>query len=212
MRSFSNALTVSNFKALTARKEAGAPLVDLSALEPGEAEAVRARLLSAEAERKTLIAAQIALFEGRKDDAVEAFLEARRIHPGSKEMSFHLERFAAEALAAAYGAYQSSQLAYAESAAEMATRLDPGLADAWQVMGLVAAEGRRWPEAEERFRRAVGLAPRSGSARGNLGFVLMMRGDLAGARRELEQGLALEPRNDAVRERLKELEALEKRQ
>ncbi len=213
MRSFSHDLTLLNFKALTARKEPVAPYVDFGPVEPGAGPtALAARLAVAERERKAIVSAQIALFEGRRDDAVDRFLDARAIHPGSKEVDFHLERFAAEELAVAYAAYRSGQFGFAESSAQEAARLDPTLADAWQVLGLVAVEDRRLAVAEERFQRAIEADPRSGTAHGNLGYVLMLRGDFPGARRELTKGLELEPMNDAIREHLRELETLEDRQ
>jgi len=96
----------------------------------------------------------------------------------------------------AWNNWSTPATAYAEArnAAHKALDLDPTLADAHAVLAAVAAERNQdWPEAERRFRTAVGLVPQSAFALERYGRYQRRVGRAAEAAASTGAALALEP-------------------
>jgi tetratricopeptide (TPR) repeat protein len=74
-----------------------------------------------------------------------------------------------------------------------ALRADPEAAGAWNGIGAVLMETRRYEEARNAFVRAVEADPDNAEARYNLSFVLSNLGDFEGALRETKRALELNP-------------------
>ena len=70
---------------------------------------------------------------------------------------------------------------------------EPGSAVAWNGVGLVLMELKRYAEARTAFQRAVEADATLAAARYNLSFTLSQLGDFDGALRETKHALALEP-------------------
>ena len=96
----------------------------------------------------------------------------------------------------AWNNWSNPSTAYAEArnAAHTALDLDPTLADAHAVLAAVAAERNQdWPEAERRFRAAVGLEPQSAFALERYGRYQRRMGRAVDAAASTGAALALEP-------------------
>ena len=96
----------------------------------------------------------------------------------------------------AWNNWSNPSTAYAEArnAAHAALDLDPTLADAHAVLAAVAAERNQdWPEAERRFRAAVGLEPQSAFALERYGRYQRRMGRAVDAAASTGAALALEP-------------------
>jgi serine/threonine-protein kinase len=89
----------------------------------------------------------------------------------------------------------------ARAAAETALSLDPGLAEARTVLGLVlAAHEWQWSAAERAFREAIALNPQYPPAFQGLASVcLTPRGDIDGAVAAMQTALALDPLSPVMR-------------
>lgn len=96
----------------------------------------------------------------------------------------------------AWNNWSNPSTAYAEArnAAHAALDLDPTLAHAHAVLAAVAAERNQdWPEAERRFRTAVGLEPQSAFALERYGRYQRRMGRAVDAAASTGAALALEP-------------------
>lgn len=132
------------------------------------------------------VAGVSALQLGRVDRAVLRLARACELEPGRGDyLAQH-----ARALATA------GDLPRAAATARAALRL-PSLNDptALDTLGIVLARAALHDEATAAFARAVAKAPGHPSYRYNLGTSLMFHGDLAGAEREYEECLRLDPRH-----------------
>lgn len=72
-----------------------------------------------------------------------------------------------------------------------ATEVKPGFARAWSNLGMAEAELGREDDAIRAYREAIRRDARLVAPRNNLGTLLLRRGDVAGARRELEEAAAI---------------------
>ncbi|MEO6057697.1 MAG: tetratricopeptide repeat protein, partial [Gemmatimonadales bacterium] len=88
---------------------------------------------------------------------------------------------------------QRHQLRAALDEYQLALGEQSGSAVAWNGVGLVLMELRRFEDARNAFGRAVDADPRMAGARYNLSFVLSQLGDFDGALRETRLALELEP-------------------
>ena len=82
------------------------------------------------------------------------------------------------------------RLAAAEERLHKVTEEDPGLAEAWRVLGQVLEEGQRFEEAREIYRRGLEAVPGEGTLHARSGAVMARLGRPEEARRELELALA----------------------
>jgi hypothetical protein len=92
-----------------------------------------------------------------------------------------------------------------------AARLRPGDDEPPYFQGIAHRIRRRPAEAQACFQAALRLNPASAKAHGNLGLVLLERGDLDGAARALETALRLNPADEIARRTLAEIAAARKR-
>ncbi|MGH8114758.1 MAG: tetratricopeptide repeat protein, partial [Rhodanobacteraceae bacterium] len=124
------------------------------------------------------------LARNQGDRAVEALGEACRLEPGNPEYLAHL----AEALSAARRAQEAC------AAADRAMALSPDDATVLATLGHVYVEGHMIESSAVALRRAVARAPGRAPLHFELGRALEMLGDYAGAARELEACIRLDPR------------------
>lgn len=130
---------------------------------------------------------------GRHEQAIEAYQRAARLLPQS--VVPHLQR--ARALE------RMEMFAEAEAAYREGLKVgpnDPRLAN--NLAYLLANRRLRLDEALSLAKQAVARDPKRATYHDTLGVVLQLRGDEAGARQAFERGLALEPGNGALRQRL----------
>src|SRR4029079_2433418 len=73
-----------------------------------------------------------------------------------------------------------------------ALRLDEHHPVAWNGLGLVLVEMKRFADARNAFARAIDVRPEYAEAHYNLGFALSNLGDFAGALRETKRALELD--------------------
>ena len=83
-------------------------------------------------------------------------------------------------------------------AAAKALEINPTLADAEVLLGLVATAQARLPEAEKHLRRAVSLQPRNDRAQGYLASVYLQEKRFAEASQAFQKVLKLNPSNQAA--------------
>ncbi len=81
---------------------------------------------------------------------------------------------------------------------QRAMALDKALPDAWNTMGLLAHEQKRFTDAETAYREAIRLRPDHASAHVNLGSTLQVLGRTAEAAELLRRANQLEPNNAAA--------------
>ncbi len=185
-----------------ARRDPGNPIVHhalgVVCLKQGQAERALTSLDKALSLRKDLASAVLARGDalqmlGRHEQAVEAYRRAATLLPQS--VVPHLQR--ARALE------RMEKFAEAEAAYREGLKIgpsDPRLAN--NLAYLLANRRLRLDEALSLARQAVARDPKRATYHDTLGVVLQLRGDEAGARQAFERGLALEPGNVTLRQRL----------
>ena len=185
-----------------ARRDPGNPIVHhalgVVCLKQGQAERALTSLDKALSLRKDLASAVLARGDalqmlGRHEQAVEAYRRAATLLPQS--VVPHLQR--ARALE------RMERFAEAEAAYREGLKIgpsDPRLAN--NLAYLLANRRLRLDEALSLARQAVARDPKRATYHDTLGVVLQLRGDEAGARQAFERGLALEPGNVTLRQRL----------
>ncbi len=185
-----------------ARRDPGNPIVHhalgVVSLKQGQAERALTSLDKALSLRKDLASAVLARGDalqmlGRHEQAVEAYRRAATLLPQS--VVPHLQR--ARALE------RMEKFAEAEAAYREGLKIgpsDPRLAN--NLAYLLANRRLRLDEALSLARQAVARDPKRATYHDTLGVVLQLRGDEAGARQAFERGLALEPGNVTLRQRL----------
>ena len=102
-------------------------------------------------------------------------------------------------LSSAHGAtLQSSRedIEIARKAVQKALQLDPGLSDAWEMLGAMKTNSWDWTGAEEDLRRAIALNPNSAPAHVDLGFLLDDVGRLDEGWKEYQIAQQLDPHQD----------------
>ena len=122
---------------------------------------------------------------GRADDAIAAYEKALLADPGSPVSKSALARALADA---------GRDLDRALDLARAARESDASNADFAEALGRVLHRKGIYAAAVDQFRNAVELLPHPIAAyRYRLGLALLANGDRAGAVRELEQALAIDP-------------------
>ncbi len=113
---------------------------------------------------------------------------------------------ATDDLAAAKRAFREGAFGLAEQSFRRAVEASPSNAEAW--LGLAAAHDRlgRFDLADRDYAQVEKRTGRGFELLNNRGYSRMMRGDLAGARRDLEAAAKLRPDNDFVRNNLHQLD------
>jgi predicted O-linked N-acetylglucosamine transferase (SPINDLY family) len=89
--------------------------------------------------------------------------------------------------------HREGRAGLAESHYLRTVKLEPGHADAWHLLGVIAFQAGNLPKAIKQFRQALALRPRFAQAWNNLALALKARGDAAGAKDAFAQALAVRP-------------------
>ncbi|WP_310474658.1 tetratricopeptide repeat protein [Sandarakinorhabdus sp.] len=76
---------------------------------------------------------------------------------------------------------------------EQAVAADPGLARAWNALGVLADKARDWPAADVAYGKAVAAAPQDAGILANRGWSHLLRGHHEAAERDLVAALKLQP-------------------
>ena len=76
---------------------------------------------------------------------------------------------------------------------EQAVAADPGLARAWNALGVLADKARDWPAADLAYGKAVAAAPQDAGIVANRGWSQLLRGRHEAAERDLVAALKLQP-------------------
>ena len=97
---------------------------------------------------------------------------------------------------------RADTLERAQSAVDVALKLDPGLADAWASAGLIEVQGDHRDRAEEMFRRAIGLNPNHAMARKWYGGLLLDLARFEESVAQLESAAKLDPLSANVQQSL----------
>jgi tetratricopeptide (TPR) repeat protein len=94
--------------------------------------------------------------------------------------------------------YERQEWEQSRAAALKALELDPRLANAEVLLGLMATSESRFQEAERRFARAVALQPQNDRAQAYLASTYLQQKRFAEARRAFQKVLQLNPENTAA--------------
>jgi len=139
---------------------------------------------------------------GRIDDAIAAYEKALLADPGSPISKSALARVLADA---------GRDLDRALDLARAARESDPSSADFAEALGRVLHRKGIYSAAVDQLRNAVELLPHPVAAyRYRLGLALFASGDRAGAVRELEQALAIDPSFEGASDARRALEEARK--
>ncbi|WP_372918016.1 tetratricopeptide repeat protein [Sandarakinorhabdus sp.] len=85
---------------------------------------------------------------------------------------------------------------------EQAAAADPGLARAWNALGVLADKARDWPAADVAYGKAVAAAPQDAGIIANRGWSQLLRGHHEAAERDLAAALKLQPGLETARTNL----------
>jgi Tfp pilus assembly protein PilF len=129
---------------------------------------------------------------GRYEDAVPLLRRVVELSPRDYIFTFEL----------AQACYESRRYEDAERYFQRAHELEPKAAAPLYYLGMTAIETHRFDDAEQPLRQAIEFLPRGHGFHYALGLVLNERGDAAGARREFESELRVDPANDEARQQL----------
>jgi Flp pilus assembly protein TadD len=140
----------------------------------------------------------VALLAGNEvDEAIEQFNKALAIEPADAKARYHLGvAFATK-----------NDLPLAVDQWKEAVRIDPTYYRAHNNLGNWYLRRQNWSNAEEHFRRAVSANENSMTARVGLSKVYAAKGDWPNAEIELQHAVQIDPRNEVVRELLKDAQA-----
>lgn len=83
--------------------------------------------------------------------------------------------------------------AEARAALEKAVAADPGLARAWNALGVLADKARDWPAADIAYGKAIAAAPQDAGILANRGWSRLLRGHHQAAELDLAAALKLQP-------------------
>jgi tetratricopeptide (TPR) repeat protein len=130
-----------------------------------------------------LFLAELALDEGRRDEARTLIAKAQGINPNSLE---------AQALLAAI-AHLEGKTAEFEAAAAKVRAINPGYGELYRVAGDHAARNYRFDEAVTLVRRALEIEPDNIRAHADLGMHLLRTGDEPAAKQALDRSFKSDP-------------------
>ncbi|MFA7309224.1 MAG: tetratricopeptide repeat protein [Patescibacteria group bacterium] len=105
-------------------------------------------------------------------------------------------------LATAYG--NTGDFVKAQEVVTGVLSQDPGSQDAYILLGNILREEGKYDEAEQSFRQALSIDPAKSDIYGNIAVMYYSyKGDLAGAKKILLEGIVADPKNDNLKELLK---------
>jgi Flp pilus assembly protein TadD len=85
---------------------------------------------------------------------------------------------------------------------EQAVTADPGLARAWNALGVLADKARDWPAADIAYGKAIAAAPQDAGIMANRGWSRLLRGHHQAAELDLIAALKLDPKLKVARTNL----------
>jgi len=85
---------------------------------------------------------------------------------------------------------------------ESAVKEDEGYAEAWEYMGMIQHTEKNLDDAEKYFRKSLEIDPNSFRSLEDLGTILLLKGDPAGARGYYEQAMLIRPEDPQLRTQL----------
>jgi Flp pilus assembly protein TadD len=85
---------------------------------------------------------------------------------------------------------------------EQAVAADPGLARAWNALGVLADKARDWPAADAAYGKAIAAAPQDAGFLANRGWSHLLRGHHQAAELDLLAALKLQPKLKVARTNL----------
>jgi protein O-GlcNAc transferase len=88
------------------------------------------------------------------------------------------------------GRFQEAEAVYRRIVAA-----DPGHADTWRLLGMLALEARQFPEAIQHIKRAIGLQPQNPLFHSSAGMVHASQGNWPDAADSFQRALQLDPHN-----------------
>ena len=147
-----------------------------------------------------LLLAELALDDGKRQDARASIQKALAINPAS---------FDARALGAAIDFLEGRNAEFLATVTEV-LKANPLFGDAYRVAGEHAARNYRFDEAAELTRRAIMVDRESPRAWAELGMHLLRTGDEPGARRSLEAAFKADPFDVVTYNLLSLLDTLDK--
>ena len=147
-----------------------------------------------------LLAAQVALDDGRRDDAKAALKTALEVNPNSLE---------ARSLDASIAFLEARTSDFNAQIAEI-LNINPRYGDAYRLAGEQASHNYRFTEAVEFTKRALALDPDSTQASADLGIQLLRTGDEPGARAALETAFKGDPYDVVTYNLLSMMDTLDK--
>ena len=124
-----------------------------------------------------ILAAQVALDDGRRDDAKAALKKALDVNPNSLE---------ARAIDASIAFLEARTADFDAQVAEI-LKINPRYGEVYRMAGEIASHNYKYIEAAEFSKRAVALDPDDPQASAALGLQLLRTGDEPGARVALER-------------------------
>ena len=147
-----------------------------------------------------LFLAELALDDGKRDDARASIAKALAINPNS---------FEAKSLGAAIDFLEGRSTEFIAAVGEV-LKANPLYGDVYRVAGEHAARNYRFDEAAELTRRAIVVDRESPRAWAELGMHLLRTGDEPGARRALEAAFKADPYDTITYNLLAMLDTLDK--
>ena len=147
-----------------------------------------------------LLGAEVALDEGRRDDAKAALKKALEVNPNSLE---------ARSLDAAIAFLEARTSDFNAQIAEI-LKINPRYGEVYRQAGEIASHNYKYIEAAEFSKRAVALDPDSAPASAALGLQLLRTGDETGARVALERAFKGDPYDVVTYNLLSMMDSLDK--
>lgn len=89
--------------------------------------------------------------------------------------------------------FRQGRPADAKAELERAVALDPGLARAWNALGVLADKAKDWPAADAAYAKAIAAAPQDAVLVANRGWSMLLRGHPVAAEQDLARALAMAP-------------------
>jgi tetratricopeptide (TPR) repeat protein len=147
-----------------------------------------------------VLIAQVALDEGKRDEAKESLRKALAINPNSLE---------ARSIDAAIAFLEDKTADFDAKIADI-LKINPRYGEVYRLAAEVASHNYHYIEAADFAKRAVAIEPENASASGALGLQLLRTGDESGARVALERAFKGDPYDIVTFNLLSMMDSLDK--
>lgn len=162
--------------------------------------AKKALTINESSESAHLLLAELALDDGRRDEAKASVARALAINASSLEARSLLSAIA----------WLEERPAEMQAEISRILALSPRYGDVYRVLGDHAARAYRFEDAAALVRRGLALEPENSRARASLGSHLLRTGDEAGARAALDEAFKVDPFDVVTYNSLSLLDTLDK--